>query len=116
MAPRASRTSPTAFTTTRAPTTTSPDRTAQLPSPPFIMPVSPAALPTVAPVPAPTEPSANAVPALGGEHDGAAGGAGRIGPVSHGDAGDGGEVGRRAVGHRPAKPTVACSACGVRVG
>ena len=40
-------------------------------------------------------------PALGGEHDGAAGGAGRIGPVSHGDAGDGGEVGRRAVGHDP---------------
>ena len=53
-----SRTSPTALTATRAPTTTSPRRTEALPIPPRIERSRRYTLPTVAPVPAPTLPSA----------------------------------------------------------
>ena len=55
--PDPSRMSPTAFTTTSAPTTMSPRRTAHVPTPPFMARPGPSALPTVAPVPAPTVPS-----------------------------------------------------------
>ena len=59
---RQSRTSPAALTTTSAPTTTSPSRIDAEPMPPFIprMPRPTNILPTVAPVPAPTLPSATA--------------------------------------------------------
>ena len=57
-APDPSRMLPTAFSTTRAPTITSPPRTAQVPTPPFVAARGPSAFPTVAPVPAPTDPSA----------------------------------------------------------
>src|SRR6266702_1429011 len=58
IAPESSRMFPTAFSTTSAPTTISPPVAAQLPTPPFMAARGPNALPTVAPVPAPTEPSA----------------------------------------------------------
>src|SRR5205814_14192 len=61
--PFASSTFPTALRTTSAPTTTSPARAAQVPTPPFIAPRGPSALPTVAPVPAPTDPSGISVAA-----------------------------------------------------
>src|SRR5439155_71358 len=54
-----SRTSPTAFTTTTAPTTSSPSRREALPRPPRIARPMRCTLPTLAPVPAPTLPSAN---------------------------------------------------------
>ena len=44
--------------TTSTPTTMSPPVAAQLPTPPFMAARGPNALPTVAPVPAPTDPSA----------------------------------------------------------
>ena len=53
-----SRTSPSALTATSAPTTTSPRRTDALPIPPRIARATPWSLPTLAPVPAPTLPSA----------------------------------------------------------
>ena len=55
-----SRTSPTAFTATSAPTTTPPTRTLAEPMPPRIARARPYSLPTLAPVPAPTLPSATA--------------------------------------------------------
>src|SRR2546425_404054 len=58
IAPEPSRMFPTAFSTTSAPTTMSPPLAAQVPTPPFIAARGPSALPTVAPVPAPTDPSA----------------------------------------------------------
>ena len=61
--PSESRTSPKAFTTARALTTTSPRCSDQVPIPLFIIPSAPRTFPTVAPVPAPTEPSATSVPA-----------------------------------------------------
>src|SRR5438093_9238310 len=63
MRPFASTTFPTAFSTTSALTTTSPARTAHVPTPPFMAPPGPSALPTVAPVPAPTDPSGISVEA-----------------------------------------------------
>ncbi len=63
MPPFSSVTSPKAFTTDSAPTTRSPERTDHEPSPPFIAAFGPTALPTVAPVPAPTEPSGTMVDA-----------------------------------------------------
>src|SRR5207249_3148303 len=60
--PFASSTFPTALRTTSAPTTTSPARAAQVPTPPFIAPRGPSALPTVAPVPAPTAHAARIPP------------------------------------------------------
>src|SRR5256885_16084348 len=63
MAPVPSRMSPTAFSTTSAPTTMSPRRTAHVPTPPFMARRGPSALPTVAPVPAPTVPSGTSVDA-----------------------------------------------------
>src|SRR5213596_1686430 len=56
-APAPSRMLPTAFSTTSAPTTMSPPLAAQLPTPPFMAARGPSAFPTVAPVPAPTDPS-----------------------------------------------------------
>src|SRR6266581_127054 len=61
-APAPSRMLPTAFRTTSAPTTMSPPLAAQLPTPPFMAARGPSALPTVAPVPAPTDPSATSPP------------------------------------------------------
>src|SRR5213592_1950403 len=61
--PSGCRAPPTALTTTSAATTTSPARAAQVPTPPFIAWPIPAALPTVQPVPAPTDPSATSGPA-----------------------------------------------------
>src|SRR2546422_7243386 len=58
IAPEPSRTLPTAFSTTNAPTTMSPPLAAQLPTPPFMPARGPSALPTVAPVPAPSDPYA----------------------------------------------------------
>src|SRR2546425_4888766 len=60
ISPRAFRTSPTALTTTRAPTMTSPlpERVADAPKPAGIILSRPAALPQVAPAPAPILPSA----------------------------------------------------------
>src|SRR5437899_1511584 len=63
IAPPASTTLPTALRTTNAPTTTSPAASAHVPTPPFMAPRGPSALPTVAPVPAPTDPSAIALEA-----------------------------------------------------
>src|SRR5439155_179738 len=62
-APPAPTTSPPALTPTSAPTTTSPPSpaAAHVPTPPFIAARGPSALPTVAPVPAPTDPSATSV-------------------------------------------------------
>src|SRR5205807_1730512 len=56
-APAPSRMLPTALSTTSAPTTMSPPLAAQLPTPPFMAARGPSAFPTVAPVPAPTDPS-----------------------------------------------------------
>src|SRR5438094_5003946 len=61
--PEASTTLPTAFTTTNAPTTMSPPVAAHVPTPPFIAARGPSAFPTVAPVPAPTLPSATSLDA-----------------------------------------------------
>src|SRR3989442_4908907 len=58
IAPEPSRIFPAAFSTTSAPTIISPPVAAQLPTPPFMAARGPNALPTVAPVPAPTQPSA----------------------------------------------------------
>src|SRR2546422_9586824 len=58
IAPEPSRTLPTAFSTTNAPTTMSPPLAAQLPTPPFMAARGPSALPPVAPVPAPSDPYA----------------------------------------------------------
>ena len=54
-----SRTAPKALTTARAATVAPlPSRTASDPTPPFVPEAKPKSLPTVAPVPAPTHPSA----------------------------------------------------------
>ncbi len=68
IAPEPSRMLPTAFSTTSAPTTMSPPLAAQLPTPPFIAARGPSAFPTVAPVPAPTDPSATSPPAEAAAH------------------------------------------------
>src|SRR4029077_7792320 len=61
--PVPSTTFPTAFTTTSAPTTMSPPVAAQVPTPPFMAARGPSPFPPVAPVPAPTLPSATSVEA-----------------------------------------------------
>ena len=60
ISPRASRTSPNAFTTTIAPTVRSFDTvdSTEQPNPPFMHHAGPPTFPTVVPVPAPIDPSA----------------------------------------------------------
>src|SRR2546429_590310 len=118
--PAPSRMLPTAFSTTSAPTTTSPSpRDAHVPTPPFMARRGPSTFPTVAPVPAPTVPSAmslraaahgagGAHPALRREHHRASRGPREVGPVPHAEAahrgkgsggGGAGGRGRGCAGH-----------------
>ena len=76
--PSASDTSPTALTTTSAPTTTSPSRAEALPIPPVLPCSPPRHLATLAPLPAPTRPVASSD--AGGSNAAAERGASLVGP------------------------------------